>query len=209
MPTFAADTEFSEEQIESRLDVAFGVAVTTQYVSRGVAQSDGLAVQGYIEPSYGIFYAGVWASNTSLAITGGNVEIDVYAGIRPTFGDLSLDFGYVHYFYDTGSCCGELYGKASYAFTDWFTGGVELYRDLWLATTYGEVNTEFTLPHDFTISGALGTNFAGSVNWNAGIGYTFADTVSLDLRYHDANVQPARFVATLSLDSALSAIMKN
>ena len=45
-PAFAADeAAVTQEEIASKFDVAFGLAVTTQYVSRGVPQSDGFAVE--------------------------------------------------------------------------------------------------------------------------------------------------------------------
>ena len=215
--TGAQAADATQEEIASKFDVAFGAAVTTQYVSRGVRQSDGFAVSGYIEPSYDMFYAGVWASNIGPTLTAPDtVEIDLYAGIRPTFGNLSLDFGYAHYLYDqSGTVGGEIYGKASYAFNDTFTGGVELYQDVWNNATYGAVNAEVALPYDFTLSAALGSNFTtGNVDWNAGVSYTFADTVTLDLRYHGTNGvdDPAfgdRIVATLSLDTAISKLIRH
>lgn len=207
-PAQAADQVYSQDEIANAFDVAFGVAVTSRYMSRGVAQSDGVAVQGYVEPSYGIFYAGVWASTVDLAPD--DVEIDLYIGVRPTFGDLSFDIGYAHYFYDrTGSCCGEIYGKATYAFTEEFSAGVELYFDPDASAFYGSLNGAVVLPYDFTLSAAVGTNFEGSVDWNAGVSYTFAETLTLDLRYHDARTEPSRFVATLSLDTSWSALRGN
>ena len=118
--TGAQAADATQEEIASKFDVAFGAAVTTQYVSRGVQQSDGFAVRGYIEPSYDMFYAGIWASNIGPTLTAPDtVEIDLYAGIRPTFGNLSLDFGYAHYLYDqTGTVGGEIYGKVDRAVTN-------------------------------------------------------------------------------------------
>lgn len=217
--TGAQAADATQEQIASKFDVAFGAAVTTQYVSRGVRQSDGFAVQGYIEPSYGMFYAGVWASNVGPAVAPtapSTLEVDLYAGIRPTFGNLSLDFGYAQYLLNNGAGpAGEIYGKASYAFNDVFTGGLELYQDVWNNATYGAVTGEVALPANFKLSAALGSNFTtGNVDWNAGVGYTFADTVTLDLRYHGTNGidDPAfgdRIVATLSLDTAISKLMQH
>lgn len=208
-PAFAADEAATQEQIASAIDVAFGAAFTSQYVARGLAQTTGPAIQGYIEPSVGIFYVGVWASNVSPALLGaGNTaEIDVYGGIRPEFDKLSLDLGYAHYFYNgTGSAGGELYAKASYAFTDQFSAGAEIYHNL-TNFSYGEINAEVSgLPLELVASGALGTDFVGGVNWNLGVSRTFGDIVTLDLRYHDHNAAPARFVATLSVDTSWSSI---
>jgi uncharacterized protein (TIGR02001 family) len=46
----------------------YGVAVTSNYISDGVTQSnDNPALQGYVEGSYGLFYGGVWASTVDFA----------------------------------------------------------------------------------------------------------------------------------------------
>jgi len=205
----AADTSVTQEEIASKFDVAFGVAITSQFVSRGAPQSDGIAVQGYVEPSYGWFYAGVWASNvgpTIATVAPATMEVDLYAGIRPTFGNLTVDFGYAHYFYNNGvGNSGEIYLRPSYEFNDVFGAGVELYFDPGASVfTYGEVNATVSLPHDFAVSAAVGTDFAGATNWNAGVSWTYADTVTLDGRVHHHPAWGTRIVGTISLDSALS-----
>lgn len=213
-PVLAADDYAEEAGSAWEFDVAFGVAVTSRYVSRGFAQSRGPVAQAYIEPSYGIFYAGVWGSGVTGRFVGidnrDRVEYNLYAGVRPEFGNLALDLGYAHYFYNrSGECCGEIYGKATYTFNDYFAFGGELYVDPRFSTTYGVLNNEISLPYDFTFSSAIGTWFdnTNTVDWNAGISYTFADTLTVDARYHDSNRAPARFVVTLSLDTTLKTLM--
>jgi uncharacterized protein (TIGR02001 family) len=201
----------TEEQTQSRFDVAFGVAVTSQYVSRGLPQSDGFAVQGYIEPSYGIFYAGVWASNVGPVLFNApaTLELDVYGGIRPTFGNLTVDLGYAHYFYNNGvASAGELYLKPSYAFSDMVTAGVQVFYNVGGgAFSYGEVNAAVSLPRDFGISGAVGTDFAGNVNWNAGAYWTFKETVTFDARVHGHSTAGTRIVGTISVASTLNTLL--
>lgn len=195
----------TQEEIAAKFDIAFGAALTSRYISRGVAQSDGAAVQGYVEASYDWVYLGVWASTVDLGDD--DVEIDFYGGIRPTFGDLALDIGYARYVYDaSGDCCGELYAKASYAFTPQFSAGIDTYWDPEASTNYVAANATVALPYDFSLSGAVGHDFDGKTDWNAGISYTWAETITFDARYHDANTQPSRFVATISVDSSLSAL---
>lgn len=212
-PAFAADeAAVTQEEIASKFDVAFGLAVTTQYVSRGVPQSDGFAVQGYIEPSYGWLYAGVWASNVGPVVFGvppATLEVDLYAGIRPTFGNLTLDLGYAHYFYNNGvASAGEIYFRPSYAFNDWFTLGAQVYYGTTAgAFSYGEINAAFSLPHNFGVSGAVGTDFVGNVNWNAGASWTYADTVTLDARVHGHPVWGTRIVGTVSVASTLNTLL--
>src|SRR5262245_14600925 len=83
-----------------KFDLGFGLAGTSDYVTRGVTQTDSRpAVQGYIEPSYGTAYVNVWSSNVDFGDDFRGAEIDIVGGLRPTFGDLSLNFGWAHYFY--------------------------------------------------------------------------------------------------------------
>ena len=74
------------------------LGVSSEYVFRGIPQSDGAQVWGsfdYYMESWGT-YAGMWVSNAGL---GGNEEVDVYAGYALTLGEtLSLDFGGIGYF---------------------------------------------------------------------------------------------------------------
>lgn len=214
---FAADEAgYSQEQIASAFDVAFGVAVTSRYVSRGATLSDGPALQGYIEPSYGMFYAGVWFSTLDGDRATGNpddnLEIDLYAGIRPEFGNLSLDFGYARYLYDDSGDdfrSGELYAKATYAFNDTFSAGGEIYFDPKWDTLYGVLNGSVALPYDFTFSAAVGGRLdsdSDDVDWNAGISYTFNDMLTIDGRYHDSKNYASRFVVSVSFDTSWSAL---
>lgn len=213
-PVLAADTGYTQEAIESAFDVAFGATLTSRYMSRGVDFSDGVALQGYIEPSYGIFYAGAWFST----VGGPNVdpdddvEFNLYLGVRPEFGSLALDLGYVRYLYnDTGDCCGELYAKATYSFTETLSAGAEIYFDPEADTTYGALNASVGLPYDFTLSAAVGTwlnSGDDDVDWNVGISYTFEEKVTLDARYHDSNFGPGRFVASISFDTSWSALRR-
>ena len=51
------------------------------------------------DATYGIGYAGVWASNVDFGADDPTAEIDLYAGVRPTIGDTSLDLGVLYYGY--------------------------------------------------------------------------------------------------------------
>ncbi len=101
-PAFAADMPVKAAKIApaaapSPWDIAFGAAFTTDYVLRGVSQSNHKpAVQAYFEPRYTIndmiqLYVGVWGSSlwTGLA----NAEFDIYGGARFTWGNFGLDIG--------------------------------------------------------------------------------------------------------------------
>ena len=109
--------------------MAIGVAGTTDYQSRGITQSDSdPAIQGYIEPSYGLgpvlgdAFVNIWSSSDvdfGAGVQG--AEIDVAAGIKPKFlgPKWSPNIGWVHYFYapeDLNPAYGEVYAKTDYTF---------------------------------------------------------------------------------------------
>jgi len=201
---------------DATFDVAFGVGIANNYISRGATQSAGKPIiDGYMEATYGIIYAGVWASRVD--ITPDDVEVDIYGGIRPEFGKLSLDLGYARYLYDnSGNVSGELYAKGSFAVTDSFSVGADVYWDPDASSNWVVAKTEFSgLPYEISFSGSIGSDF-GTLNlgsdkiaWDAGFSRSFADdTVTLDLRYYDSNKDPGRFVARLAFDTSFSALKK-
>jgi uncharacterized protein (TIGR02001 family) len=85
-------------------DIAFGAGIASDYNFRGISQSDlGPSVNAYFEPRFNInpnlqLYAGIAGASVKLA-TDPAAEIDFYAGIRPTFGPVAFDFGYIYYYY--------------------------------------------------------------------------------------------------------------
>jgi hypothetical protein len=85
-------------------DIAFGAAVTSDYNFRGISQSDrGPGGFAYFEPRYNItpalqLYGGIAAASVRLA-TDPTAEVDLYGGIRPTFGPVAFDFGGIYYWY--------------------------------------------------------------------------------------------------------------
>jgi uncharacterized protein (TIGR02001 family) len=90
-------------------DIAFGAGITSDYIFRGITQSNHKpSVNASFEPRYNVspylqLYAGTAASSISFPNRAA-AEIDGFAGIRPTFGPLALDFGGVYYWYPGGSC---------------------------------------------------------------------------------------------------------
>ena len=62
IPPTASDQEAAAEAapIASLFDIAFGVSVTSDYISRGITLSgNDPAIQGYIEPSIGMAYLNI------------------------------------------------------------------------------------------------------------------------------------------------------
>jgi uncharacterized protein (TIGR02001 family) len=90
-------------------DVAFGGAAMNDYIFRGVTQSNHQpSVAAYFEPRYNVtkdlqLYIGSSAESISFANRAA-AEVDIYGGIRPTFGAFALDFGVWGYLYPGGSC---------------------------------------------------------------------------------------------------------
>jgi uncharacterized protein (TIGR02001 family) len=90
-------------------DLAFGGAVMSDYIFRGVTQSNHQpSVAAYFEPRYNVnkdlqLYVGTSAESISFANRAA-AEVDVYGGIRPTFGAAAFDFGVWGYLYPGGSC---------------------------------------------------------------------------------------------------------
>jgi uncharacterized protein (TIGR02001 family) len=90
-------------------DVAFGAGITSDYIFRGITQSNHKpSVAAYFEPRYNVtkdlqLYAGIAGESISFPNRAA-AEIDGFAGIRPTFGPLALDFGAWYYWYPGGQC---------------------------------------------------------------------------------------------------------
>jgi uncharacterized protein (TIGR02001 family) len=92
-------------------DVAFGSAIMSDYIFRGITQSDHKAsVAAYFEPRYNLtkdfqFYVGLSSESISFPNRAA-AEVDIYGGVRPTIGMFAFDFGLWGYFYPGGQCFG-------------------------------------------------------------------------------------------------------
>jgi uncharacterized protein (TIGR02001 family) len=90
-------------------DVAFGGAIASDYLFRGVTQSNhNPSVAAYFEPRYNVskdlqLYVGSSAESISFANRAA-AEVDVYGGVRRTIEAFALDFGVWGYLYPGGSC---------------------------------------------------------------------------------------------------------
>ena len=95
-------------------DFAFGSALMSDYVFRGITQSNHKpSVAAYFEPRYNItkdvqLYIGAAGESISFPNRAA-AEIDIYGGIRPTFGMFAFDFGVWGYLYPGGQCFGSQY----------------------------------------------------------------------------------------------------
>ena len=175
--------------IVSPWDFAIGAALRSDYIFRGISQSDRApGVTAYGELRYNMndwlqAYAGISGSSVKLP-TRPSMELDIYGGIRPTFGALALDFGAMAYIYPReqqlvtagpvfwtprNTDFYELYGKASYTFSPMFTAGANLYwSPSWLGTgasgAYASVTGKLSLPYNFAASAEFGRYFLGKTD---------------------------------------------
>ena len=169
--------------------ISYNVAATSDYVFRGVTQTDGdAAIQGGIDYSKGMFYVGTWASNVAFA----DYELDVYAGIKPTAGDFTFDLGAITYQYNDSTLnTTELKAAVSHPLYKG-TVGVALYHNTDFGDTdYYEVNGSYPLTSKLSVSGAVGEQRFGPARYtteNLGLTYAITPIVSLDVRASDTNI---------------------
>jgi uncharacterized protein (TIGR02001 family) len=195
-----------------KFDLAIGIAGTTDYVSRGITQTGSdPAIQGYIEPSYGLgpvlgdAFVNVWSSNVDFGGGFDGAEIDVTGGIRPKFlgPKWSPEIGYVHYFYapeDVSPDYGEIYGKTDYTFgkDDKF----QLRGLIFFAPNFNQDNFTATwvagggrvkLWENFMVYAGAGYQFFEDSDafeqlaWTAGASY-FWKSLTFDVRYWDTDL---------------------
>ena len=196
-----------------KFDMAIGIAGTTDYQSRGITQSDSdPAIQGYVEPSYGLgpvlgdAIVNVWfSSDVDFGAGVQGAEIDVAGGIKPKFlgPKWSPNIGYVHYFYapeDLNPDYGEIYAKTDYTFgeDDKFT----LRGLIFFAPDYNQSGFSGTwvagggrvkLWKKVGLYAGAGYQFFEDPNafeqfaWTAGVSY-YWKSLTFDVRYWDTNL---------------------
>ena len=187
---------------EAPFKLAFNVGANTDYVFRGVSQTDeDPSVFGGVDATIGsIGYAGVWVSNVDFN-NGTNAEFDLYGGIKPVVGPVTLDLGVIYYGYvDQPSGSHEDYWEFKAAGSipagPATLGAAVFYSPEFFGKTgdayYYEVNASLPIPNSkFSISGAVGHQQvegpADYTTWNAGVGFALTDHIGFDLRYWDTD----------------------
>jgi hypothetical protein len=172
-------------------DVAFGGAVMNDYIFRGVTQSNHKpSVAAYFEPRYNVnkdlqLYAGVSAESISFANRAA-AEVDIYGGIRPTFGAFAFDIGIWGYLYPGGSCADNVLAPGNIpgggvcpvsTTTIFLADGNVMKKDVSFFEVYGKVNytindnwavgvNEYYSPN-FLNSGAWGNYSSLTAKWTA------------------------------------------
>ncbi|MES2601683.1 MAG: TorF family putative porin [Pseudomonadota bacterium] len=169
--------------VVSPWDVAFGASIMSNYVFRGITQSNkNASVAAYFEPRYNInpnlqLYAGVAGESISFTNRAA-AEIDLYAGIRPTFGAFAFDFGVWGYLYPGGQCIDSFGGPGGAAVCPPGSNVVlpsfnGMKKDVSFYEVYGKVNYTF---NDYF---AMGGNVFYSPNFlNSGADGTYASVTA-------------------------------
>jgi uncharacterized protein Gcw-chp len=161
MPAMAADLPVKAKPIvapePSPWDFAFGSAIASDYVFRGVTQSNHApSVAAYFEPRYNVtkdvqLYAGLGGASIQFPNRAA-AEVDIYGGIRPTFDKLSFDFGVWYYWYPKGECfnasttspAAQCAPKGSLVFPLPLPNGNAIKSNLSFIEYYAKVNYAFT-----------------------------------------------------------------
>lgn len=183
------------------VSLSFNLGAATDYVWRGVSQTnEDPQVFGGVDAAIGSMgYAGIWASNIDYGY-GTDAEVDLYAGVRPRVGPVTLDLGVTYYGY-VGLPSGidrdfvELKAGGSMPLGPAVLGAVVAWSDDYYGhagnSTYYEVNGSFPVGQSLTLSGAVGRQDVQRGRdyntWNLGASYAVNDVVGFDLRYHDTS----------------------
>ena len=160
-------------------DIAFGSAVMNDYIFRGVTQSNHMpSVTAYFEPRYNVnkdlqLYVGTSTESISFANRAA-AEVDVYGGIRPTFGAAAFDFGVWGYLYPGGNCADNVVQPSGLAGggvcpvsaqTIYLGDGNVMKKDVSFFEAYAKVNYTINDNWAFGLNEYYSPNFLNSGAW--------------------------------------------
>ena len=201
----AAGFATAAQAADNKLTLSATTAFVTDYLFRGVTNTgNGPAAQPEFDLTYGIFYAGMWGSNTDF---GDGIEIDYYAGITPKWRNITFNFAALEYTFPGAN--GEIDYFEAKAGASW-TGGAWTIalNNYWspdFSNAFGssdaiEGQVGYAFPNwmifNFfkpTISGGVGHQSFEEIAddytyWNAGLTLGFMEHWSVDARYWDTDL---------------------
>lgn len=218
-PAFAADlgsVSMKDAPVAADAWTATGyIQGTNDYIFRGQSQTRrDPAVQGGADIGYGWFYAGTFLSNVDFKypndVHDAKAEFDVYLGIKPKVGDVTLDLGLITYNYAWDKSAGtkdptfqEIKAGASVTVLKDLTVGGTFF---WSPDYFGQAGQTITLEGtaskpiakiqnvEFAVSGTVGhTSFADHSDLdytygNLGLTATYK-SISLDARWWDTDIK--------------------
>jgi uncharacterized protein (TIGR02001 family) len=171
---------FADEN-NSEIGVSANVAMTSNYVWRGMTQSDdSAAIQGGFDLDYKGLYAGVWGSNVNFgAGSDASMEFDAYGGYTNELYGIGYDIGYIQYAYPNDSKAsnfGEAYASLSKDFKI-----VKVSAKYYVGVTTDDINPEngyelgasIPLPMDISLDGNFGKYDNVGIYYLAGLTKTF------------------------------------
>jgi len=185
--------------------VSAGTALYSNYVSSGYTQSDdGPALQGYVEVESHGFYAGIWASTVDFDDQD-SIEVDLYAGYRNELASgFSYDLSYYRYYYDhSGDCCGEVILALGQTVNDKLSVRGELSYDPQFEGRSIEGGFDYALTDKLALGATYGYIDNGGHYGDIGVTYSFTDTISGDLRIHDATDNDPIVAVGIAFDTTL------
>ncbi|MBN2128476.1 MAG: hypothetical protein JW741_03235 [Sedimentisphaerales bacterium] len=177
---------------------------TSDYVFRGISQTENdPTIQGSLGATYGLFYAGIWASGVDFN-DDAQIEADYYVGFKPTWDKFSFDFGVIYYDYPGYDAPNnealELKAGVSTTIQNLALGAIYYYSPGYNDKEYGvvELSAGYTLPTFFvftpSVTAVYGNqhDLGGDIElpdynyWNAGLVLT-VDKLAFDFRYWDTD----------------------
>jgi uncharacterized protein (TIGR02001 family) len=189
---------------DNQLALSATTAIVTDYLFRGVTNSgNGPAAQAEFDLTYGMFYAGVWGSNTDF---GDGIELDYYIGITPKWNKITFNIAGLYYTFpgDTDELdYFEFKTGASWTGGQWTLTVNNYWSPDWFQVAGSSDAIEGQVGYAFsgkifnffspTISGGVGyqafeETYEDYSYWNAGLTLGFMDHWSLDARYWDTSL---------------------
>ena len=170
-------------------DLSGNIGLTSDYVWRGVSQSDeNFAASAGLDYSHSSgLYVGIWGSSVDFG-SEADVEADVYGGFSGEAAGLSYDLGYIEYTYpnETGLNFGEGYVGLGYG-----PGSVKVSHDFDNDNTYYEGALSFDIGGGFGAGAHLGyydfDKGTDYTDWKLGVTKSVGP-VDLELAYTDTDM---------------------
>jgi uncharacterized protein (TIGR02001 family) len=205
LATFAlSGTAMATQTFENDVEVYGSVGVTTDYVWRGVSQTnEDWVVQSNVGVEYKGFYVEGFASpvKDATGLSNTNWEFDASVGYRfSPVENLTIDGGVITYWYPDSNVDQDFYelqGSVSYDFEKFSVMGAVNYAQDYLGVTdentfYWSGDANFTPFWDITIGATVGYLDANSdvdmFDWSVYVSKTFAKVFEVKAAYYDNDV---------------------
>lgn len=212
--------------VVSPWDFTVGGGATTNYLFRGISQSDNKPsanVNAEVRYTFNdMFLAYIGGAGSSIkltdqAVASPGVELDAIGGVRATFGNFGVDVGAIGYLYPsfttdplgpfpTNTSWWEGYAKLSYAVNDNISLGVNAfftpsYINTGANAQYLSGTFAWKLPYDFALSGEFGHQWIGTSDLTHGVyvGLTKVGVNYPDYSYWNVGASYTYKIATLDL----------